>query len=52
MGVEYERLKDAQLEDKGTELVYFMPELLLTLVSKYHQTMFSIKQNYLQSIGE
>ena len=51
MGIDYENLREGRLLQKGSELVYFLPELLLTLVSKYHTTMFSIKQNYLQTVG-
>ena len=52
MGVDYDKLRDAQLEERGSDLIHFLPELLLTLVSKYHVTLFSIKQYYLGLIGE
>jgi hypothetical protein len=52
MGIDYRNLKRARLEQKPNEMIHFLPEMLLTLVSKYHITMFSIKQNYLAIIGD
>jgi len=33
-------------------MIHYLPELLLTLVSKYHTTLFTIKQNYLMIVRE
>lgn len=52
MGIDYGMLRKARLESKGSEMVCYLPELLLTLVAKYHVTMFSIKQFYLTTVGE
>ena len=52
MGINYQNLRRGRLEDKPNGMIHYLPELLLTLVSKYHTIMFSIKQFYLQSVGE
>ena len=52
MGVNYSEIRQAKVETKGSELIYYMPDLMLTLVSKYHTTIFSMKQHYLSMIGE
>lgn len=36
---------------KNTDLIYSLPELLLTIVCKYHNTNFSYRNEYLTSIG-
>ena len=52
MGVDYHRLKKARLEDKPSPLIHFLPEMLLSLVNKYHSTMVKIKENYLMLVRE
>ena len=52
MGVDYSRLRRASLEGQPSELIHFLPELLISLVSKYHMTMVRLKQNYLGMVRE
>ena len=39
------------IKRNSSELGQFLPELLLTIVSKFHSTNFSYKQGYLIKIG-
>lgn len=52
LGVDYGRMENAKVREKGSELQYYLPELLLTAVSKYHTTNFTYKQGYLTIMGE
>jgi hypothetical protein len=52
MGINYSNIRRAKLEQQPGEMIHYLPELLLTLVSKYHTTLFTIKQNYLMIVRE
>jgi hypothetical protein len=51
LGFSYNLYDGTIMKEKESDLASYLPELLLTIVCKYHSTNFSYKQGYLPVLG-